>query len=116
MLLSNEDMNRIISKIKKPKNFFSYQKEGYLYLKNKERHCIFLDPAERHCTIYDFRPKGCRFYPIIYNPFRRTCVVDKECTNKLSIQTNLVEIPCPSLQEFILLLEQERKERLKLIK
>ena len=115
MLLSNEDVTRIKNQTNLSKREFMFNRDGYLYLKNKGRYCVFLNHQNKRCTIYEIRPRGCRFYPIIYDPYDNQCIVDRDCTNKRSINVNLVEQPCPSLQEFIILLERERKERLRLL-
>jgi hypothetical protein len=76
MLLSNEDINRIVN-LGYNKNFFVKSKKAWLKLKNKDGRCIFHDG--RICTIYDDRPEGCRFYPLIYNRERKTAIIDEEC-------------------------------------
>lgn len=120
MLLANEDVERIKKQTNLPIQKFSYIKDGYLYLKNKKmkgkkiknkkKYCVFLNYETKKCSIYVIRPIGCRYYPIIYDPFLKNCIVDKDCTNKENVQTNLVS--CPELQKFILLLERERNNRI----
>ncbi|NVM29625.1 MAG: YkgJ family cysteine cluster protein [Candidatus Helarchaeota archaeon] len=114
MLLSNDDVRRIRKRTDLARQKFSYLKEGYLYLKNKENSCVFLNDETKRCSIYEARPTGCRFYPIIYDPYSRECIVDKDCSNKENVPIKKVETTCPSLEEFILLLEKERNERLTL--
>ncbi len=38
--------------------------EGYLRLRNRDGHCVFL--ARGRCTVYPIRPDGCRLYPAVY--------------------------------------------------
>ncbi len=113
MLLANEDVTRIEAQTSLPRQKFSYLKEGYLYLKNKGKYCIFLAPETRRCSIYEIRPIGCRYYPVIYDPFSKKCVLDKDCTNKGNIPETLIKNLCPNLRDFILLLEGERNRRLR---
>ena len=112
MLLANEDVKRIETQM--PRREFSYMRDGYLYLKNKNKYCVFLNTESKRCLIYEIRPQGCRFYPIIYDTLLKKCVVDRDCTNKEKIPINLIETSCPDLGEFILLLEKERNDRLNL--
>ncbi|MHA1650457.1 MAG: YkgJ family cysteine cluster protein [Candidatus Helarchaeota archaeon] len=113
MLLSNEDIKRITSHIHQPRQKFSYIRDGYVFLKNENRYCVFLDLETKKCSIYEIRPVGCRFYPIIYNPYTKRCVIDRDCSNKNNIPKKLIESLCPDLRKFIFLLEEERNTRLK---
>ena len=112
MLLANEDIERIENKL--PRREFSYVRDGYLYLKNQQGNCVFLEPESMRCSIYEIRPRGCRFYPIVYDPYLKKCVVDKDCSNKENIPQRLLLDTCSDIYEFILLLEDERNQRLKL--
>lgn len=113
MLLANEDVARIEAQSNIPRQKFAYLKEGYLYLRNRGKYCIFLAPETRRCSIYEIRPIGCRYYPVIYDPFLKKCVLDKDCTNKGNIPEILIKNLCPNLRDFILLLEEERNRRLR---
>lgn len=113
MLLSNADIERIEREAKKSRREFAYLKEGYFYLKNKGRYCIFLN-QEKRCIIYDARPQGCRFYPIIYDPYLDKCIVDKDCGNRDNIPQEMVLENCPKLRDFITQLENERRIHLNL--
>ncbi|NVM55031.1 MAG: YkgJ family cysteine cluster protein [Candidatus Helarchaeota archaeon] len=112
MLLANEDVERIKTQLNKPRQDFSYLRDGYIFLKNKDNYCVFLDSQTKRCSIYEIRPKGCQFYPIIYDPLLKNCVIDRDCTNKENVPKNIMEITCPAIGEFILLLERERNNRL----
>ena len=82
MLLSNRDINLILSKSSsdfRREDFLSLNENGLYQLKNFEGHCFFLNPKTKMCQIYDFRPSGCRFYPIIYDLEKQKCVYDNEC-------------------------------------
>jgi len=111
MLLSNADIEHIEGEAKQSRWRFAYLRDGYRYLKNKGRYCTFLNHARR-CSIYDIRPQGCRFYPIIFNPYLNKCVIDKDCTNKDNISTELITEKCQELRAFIRILEDERSARL----
>jgi Fe-S-cluster containining protein len=113
MLLANADIDRIRKHTHLSRRYFAYYLDGYLYLKNNNKYCIFLVPETKRCSIYEVRPIGCRFYPIIYNPFVKKCVVDKDCTNRENMRDALNEINCNELEKFILLLNKERAHRLR---
>ncbi len=112
MLLANEDIERIVERTNLSRNQFSILNGGYLRLRNKDDYCIFLNPKERKCSIYDIRPIGCRFYPVIYDPYLKKCVVDKDCSNKYNVPSDLIIKKCSKLENFIKKLEKERKDRL----
>lgn len=112
MLLSKADVERISNRCKFEQREFAYQRAGYLYLRNRGKICVFLNPENRQCIIYQSRPMGCRFYPIIYDPLIRQCVVDKDCSNRENISKELVADRCTDLKKFILLLTKERELRL----
>ncbi len=116
MILANEDLERIRSQTKLDYREFSYLKDGYVYLRNVGKYCVFLTPKAKRCSIYDIRPIGCRFYPIVYDTISEQCVIDKDCTNKNNLSTNLINNSCIELKKFILLLQKERKYRLKMNK
>lgn len=113
MLLANEDIDRIKTQVTQSRQSFAYLRDGYLYLRNKGEYCVFLDPQTRRCTIYEIRPMGCRYYPVVYNPFLKKCVIDEDCSNKENIPSNKIGERCPSIEKFILLLEEERNNRLR---
>jgi len=54
-------------------------RDSFMKLRNVDGHCIFLDPHSNKCTIYQYRPLGCRLYPLVYDPYRDTVVIDREC-------------------------------------
>jgi len=112
MPLANDDVKNIITQTKLPKQQFAFIQDGYLHLKNKGKFCVFLNSTTRRCSIYENRPIGCRFYPIIYDPYLKKCVVDKDCSNKHNIPSDLIKKKCPELEKFIKKLEKERTDRL----
>ncbi|MHA1131653.1 MAG: YkgJ family cysteine cluster protein [Candidatus Helarchaeota archaeon] len=114
MLLSNEDVRRIRKQTGEPRWSFMFIRDGYIFLKNKRKHCIFLDSKRKKCSIYEIRPQGCRFYPLIYNPFSKGCIVDRDCTNRENIPKSVVKQLCPEIVAFIQLLDKEQVARLKI--
>jgi hypothetical protein len=82
MILSARDVARI--KKNHPKklqsiDFYEKTTDGLFQLKNVEGYCFFLNPKTNSCEIYTLRPEGCRFYPLIYDPDKKACVLDHEC-------------------------------------
>lgn len=62
MLLSNADIERIEREAKKSRREFAYLKEGYFYLKNRGRYCIFLN-QEKDVLFTIFALKDVDFTP-----------------------------------------------------
>lgn len=77
MLLSNQDIKRLIKKGYEL-TFFSRLDRGYRILKNQNGHCVFFNKKSKKCKVYKVRPMGCRLYPIIYDE-KKGIVVDKLC-------------------------------------
>lgn len=81
MLLSIEDIERLVVR-GHPKDFFvTFDEEGYAILRNLDNHCVFYDVQNRRCRVYSFRPSGCRVYPVIYDE-RKGIVLDYICRAK----------------------------------
>ena len=79
MILSQQDIDLIISN-KSCNEFFVFKNSnGDFQLKNIEGHCVFFDLTSKNCSIYEYRPQGCRFYPLIYDFQMKKCVFDKDC-------------------------------------
>lgn len=100
MILSKEDIKRIKELGYQEADFVEY-KDGFYQLKNIDGHCVFYDPKSTLCKIYNERPQGCRFYPIIYDLDRKTCVVDKYCPSAETVSKRDIQELCPKLKEFI---------------
>lgn len=67
MLLSEEDIARLVKQGYSMDFFVRFDWEGYAYLRNHQGVCVFYETQERRCTAYAFRPIGCRIYPVIYD-------------------------------------------------
>lgn len=79
MLLSDEDIKRIIKLGFDPK-FFVVEKGGWLHLKNHNNRCVFHDGIK--CLIYKNRPEGCMLYPVIFDMDKNCAVLDNDCPYK----------------------------------
>lgn len=82
MILSAWDVEQI--KNSDPKNlqindFVKKTIDGLLQLKNADGYCVFFEVSTKLCKIYGVRPQGCRFYPLIYDSDKKSCVFDQEC-------------------------------------
>lgn len=108
MMLSNDDVLRILTKIK-PKYEFYKEKDGFLYLLNHKNQCIFYNASDKRCTIHRYRPQGCRLYPFVYDNGK--CVIDKDCKNRKNIKY-IKKNKAKKVKKFIELLEKERNKRL----
>jgi Fe-S-cluster containining protein len=82
MILSEKDINSIMhyfsNRINK-EHFIFMNLEGFYQLKNTNNHCIFFEPISKTCKIYKARPQGCRFYPLAYDPEKKSCYFDEDC-------------------------------------
>ena len=76
MQLSLKDVERILDKGFKLKDFASKMKGGW-QLKNREGRCVFM--KHNTCEIYSIRPEGCRLYPIVYNDDLKRPLIDSLC-------------------------------------
>ena len=82
MILSAQDVARIKSKYPKNLrriNFVKKTADGLFQLENTYGYCVFFDPTTKLCNIYEIRPQGCRFYPLIYDSDKNSCVFDRDC-------------------------------------
>ena len=82
MILSKQDIENIIKSQRnnlKEIDFVKKSVDGFFQLKNINGCCCFFDSITNLCKIYDVRPQGCRFYPLIYDSDKNTCVFDRDC-------------------------------------
>ena len=79
MLLTEDDVNRIVARGYKKDDFCfsSKESENFKQLKNVNNSCFFL--VKGRCSIYDFRPIGCRTYPLVFNLTDSDVLIDDEC-------------------------------------
>jgi len=106
MILSGQDINLILEHIGscKTKDEFTFiNPEGLHQLKNIDGHCFFFDITSNKCKIYHLRPQGCRFYPLIYDSFRKKCILDQECPYPRVFYQDSTHIKanCKSLRRFL---------------
>lgn len=105
MIVSLDDINLILDSIKNilVDDFISKNREGFFQLKNKNGKCVFFDNLKNACRIYNYRPKGCQFYPLIYDPIDKRCILDKDCPNPavlLSLKHSRLKI-CKMLKKYL---------------
>ncbi len=84
MLLSNEDIERLVRKGCTQDYFVRFDKEGYAVLRNQDGVCVFFDPEKRVCRERSRRPLGCRIYPVMLDE-DKGIVVDGLCPAKESV-------------------------------
>jgi len=106
MILSEQDISLILDHTDSYKNeddFTFINPEGLHQMKNIDGHCIFFNIASNKCEIYDQRPQGCRFYPLIYDQFRKKCTIDDDCPYPKLFYQNITQIKtsCKSLRKFL---------------
>jgi uncharacterized protein len=84
MLLSKEDIKRLVKKGYNKKFFLRYDKKGYAQLRNRNGYCVFYDLQNRQCNIYVDKPLGCTVYPVILD-VDIGIIIDSICTAKDTI-------------------------------
>ncbi len=84
MLLSNEDIERLVRKGYKRDDFVRFDSEGYAVLRNQNGVCVFFSPEKRVCRERASRPLGCRIYPVMLDD-DKGIVVDALCPAKDTI-------------------------------
>jgi hypothetical protein len=80
MLLSEEDILRLIKRGFSKKYFVKFDRKGYALLKNMAGYCVFYDQNQRRCSVYVDRPSGCRVYPVILDE-EVGIILDDLCPN-----------------------------------
>jgi len=106
MVLSEQDIMLILkqSKVIQNEDEFSFiNKEGLHQLRNVNGHCFFFDLNSKQCEIYYSRPQGCRFYPLIYDTYRKKCILDQDCPHPNNLYEDMAHLKsiCKSLREFL---------------
>ena len=109
MILSARDVDRI--KNNDPKNlrttnFVKKTADGLFQLKNVDGYCVFFDPTTKLCNIYMTRPQGCRFYPLIYDSDKNSCVFDQDCPRPELFYSNK-NIQVKTCEKIVRFLEKE---------
>lgn len=84
MLLSKEDIKRLVTRGYRQNQFVHYDEAGYGVLKNRDGYCVFYDRVKRRCHVYLDRPAGCRVYPVIVDE-EKGIVLDTICESRNSI-------------------------------
>ena len=84
MLLSEEDIARLVKKGFSKNYFVLYDEQGYAQLKNREGRCVFYDLKKRQCSVYVDKPLGCWVYPVILDE-EKGIVLDDICQSRNTI-------------------------------
>jgi Fe-S-cluster containining protein len=78
MLLSTEDIARLMRKGYSKEFFVRFDRAGYAKLRNRQDYCVFYDVEKRQCKVHADSPLGCRIYPVIYDE-AKGIAVDNIC-------------------------------------
>jgi Fe-S-cluster containining protein len=84
MLLSQNDVARLLRRGYKANYFVDYDNLGYARLKNRRGFCVFYDVKKHRCKVYSSRPSGCRVYPVILDE-QKVIILDKICQSRNTI-------------------------------
>ncbi|MFW9921877.1 MAG: YkgJ family cysteine cluster protein [Candidatus Thorarchaeota archaeon] len=106
MLLSMEDITRIVSLGYKQGDFSFINNEGFFCLRNINDSCFFLQ--DNKCVIYSFRPQGCKYYPIIFDLDTNKAIIDVDCPLKSTIQKSTVKLFEKEIRKYVNRLIEEK--------
>lgn len=109
MVLSKEDMVRIVESGYPKEDFCFQDEEGWIRLLNSKGRCVF--HSGEKCTIYTQRPFGCRLYPIVYDLDLEEPIYDEECPQPEHFKMDDATIQ--QLVSHIITLIKEREKRVK---
>ncbi|MEX2701913.1 MAG: YkgJ family cysteine cluster protein [Candidatus Baldrarchaeota archaeon] len=115
MMLSEEDIKRLES-LGYPREEFTVEKRGFIFLRNINGHCFFLDTKTTKCKVYDYRPTGCKFYPIIYSIREKRCVVDEDCPMSHTVTEEDIKKHCKEVEKFVRKLIKEAELRRRILR
>jgi Fe-S-cluster containining protein len=110
MLLSKKDLKRLEETGYKVADFASFDKQGYVTLKNRDGYCIFYDLAKRKCSVYTSRPSGCRVYPVIVD-IDSGVVLDTICECRSSITEQEKAVKGKRVVKLLEVIDAEAAER-----
>jgi len=75
MSLSDSDVARI--RRLGFRNFSTFRRDGYQYLRNLSGRCVFHNG--KACAIYKYRPEGCRLYPAVFDENEGRVILHEHC-------------------------------------
>ena len=78
MLLSNEDIERLVKRGYERDSFVQIDRQGHAVLRNVDGNCFFFDSERITCRERANRPQGCRIYPVMLDE-DEGIVVDEIC-------------------------------------
>ena len=107
MILSSEDIKRIVDNGFIQEEFAFLDEEGFFRLKNVDGDCFFL--RENKCIIYSNRPQGCKFYPIIFDLDKNQAVVDPDCPLATTLSSKTITSFTKDLRKFIRKIMEEKE-------
>jgi Fe-S-cluster containining protein len=110
MLLSKEDVERLLRKGYKKDRFARCDKKGFVKLRNYGGYCVFYDHERRRCKVYGQRPSGCRLYPVIYDE-EKGIVLDEICPMKNTITEREKERKGREVVKLLRRIDEEAKHR-----
>ena len=84
MLLTEEDINRLVKRGISRNIFVKINKEGFAQLRNREGYCVFYNAEKRQCSVYVDRPRGCRVYPVIFDD-EKGIILDDICQSRNTV-------------------------------
>ena len=88
---------------------FYHEVDGYVQLKNKDGHCVFLDGSR--CTIYNDRPEGCVLYPLVQDLDTDLVWLHDFCPHAFEFDQFFTEAHEHRLREIIQTEEREKEAR-----
>jgi uncharacterized protein len=112
MLLSKDDIKRLVKKGYNKKFFLRYDKKGYAQLRNLKGFCVFYDTEKKQCVVYNDKPLGCSVYPVILD-VDVGVIIDSICSSKDSISEQEMSDKGKIVIELLKQIDRETQERLR---
>ncbi len=111
MLLSDEDIRRLEKLGYGREDFVQVNGEGFVQLKNREKHCVFYDVEGKRCKIYRSRPLGCRIYPVVLCEEEDAVVVDDLCPVGGTVSESKLKSKGKKLAKLLKMIDIEAERR-----
>ena len=110
MMLSKEDIKRLVKKGYNKKFFLRYDKRGFALLRNRNGYCVFYDVEKKQCKVYSDKPLGCSVYPVVLD-IDDGLFVDSICSAKDTVSNQEKAEKGKVVIELLEQIDREAKER-----
>ena len=110
MLLSEEDVERLVKAGFVREFFVREVDDGYLQLRNRRGFCVFYDSKKHHCRVYEDRPAGCRVYPVILED-KSGVILDDICPDRKTVSVEEKAVKAEEVVKLLNRIDEEAAKR-----